>query len=153
MVLSIYTIKNQTHKGGCEHSLHIIIYPAPSQFFIRLSKQTGYCLHALKGKSLTLLQLSPSTAADGAEADTNAALQISSHTSSNWCETPRCPFKHHNGYMYRLCWLAASWQECQWHKLQEGEEECQYLQHSPALQTGCLSGKGSFLCGTWEDWR
>lgn len=72
-------------------------YHAPSHFF-RLSKQAGYCLHALKGKTLTLLQLSPSTAAARADADTDAALQISSHMSSNWCETPRCPFKQHNGY-------------------------------------------------------
>lgn len=99
MPLSIYTIKNQTDKGRCEHSLHII-YPAPSQFFIRHSKQTGYCLHAHKGKSLTLVQLSPSTAAARAEADTDTALQISGPTSSSWCETPWHPFKHHHGYTH-----------------------------------------------------
>lgn len=82
-------------------------YPAPSHFFIRLSKQTGYYLHALKAKTLTLLQLSPSTAAARAEADTDAALQISSHMSSNWCETPRCPFKHHDGYTH-ACVLTRS---------------------------------------------
>lgn len=102
MPLSIYTIKNQTDKGGCDHSLHIIIYPAPSQFFIKFTKQTGYCLHALKVKSPTLLELSPSTAAARVEADTDAALQISSHMLSNWRETPRCPFKHHKGYT-RVC--------------------------------------------------
>lgn len=108
MPLSIYTIKKQTDKGGYDHSLHIIIYPAPSQFFIKLIKQTGYCLHALKGKSPTFLELSLSTAAARAEADADAALQISSHMSSNRHETPRCPFKHHNGYMPVCCLLVSS---------------------------------------------